>query len=75
MRITLHLHCKYRIDFAINYVFTTKPKLLVNIKTGRVINQIMKGNTIGYIINGKFYSLTKLRKNLEVIPKKDILPF
>lgn len=75
MRISLDLHCKYRISFATNYVFTTKPKLLVNTKSGKVINQIMKGSTIGYIVNGKFYSLTKLREYLEVIPKKEILPF
>ena len=75
MRITLDLYCKYRVNFATNYVFTIKPKLLVNMKSGKVINQIMKGSTIGYIINSKFYSLTKLREHLEEIPKKEILPF
>lgn len=75
MRISLELYCKYHISFATNYVFTIKPKLLVNTKSGKVINQIMKGSTIGYIINGKFYSLTKLREYLEEIPKKEILPF
>lgn len=75
MRITLDLYCKYRLDFANNYVFTIKPKLLVNMKSGKVINQIMKGSTIGYIINSKFYSLTKLREHLEEIPKKEIMPF
>lgn len=75
MRITLYLYCKYRIKFSPNYVFTIKPKLLVNLKSGRIINQIMKGSTIGYIVNGKFYSLTKLREYLEVIPKKEIMPF
>ena len=75
MRISLELYCKYRVSFATNYVFTKDPKLLVNTKSGRVINQIMKGSTIGYIINSKFYSLTKLREYLEEIPKKEILPF
>lgn len=75
MRITLDLYCKWRVNFATNYVFTTDPKLLINIKSGKVINQIMKGSTIGYIINSKFYSLTKLREHLEQIPKKEILPF
>jgi hypothetical protein len=75
MRITLDLYCKYHLDFATNYVFTTDPKLLINIKSGKVIKQIMKGSTIGYIINSKFYSLTKLREHLEEIPKKEILPF
>jgi hypothetical protein len=75
MRITLDLHCKYRVNFATNYIFTTEPKLLINMKSGKVIKQIMKGSTIGYIINSKFYSLTKLREHLEEIPKKEILPF
>ena len=75
MRITLDLCCKYRLNFAPNYVFTTVPKLLVNTKSGRIIKQIMKGSTIGYIINGKFYSLTKLRECLELIPVREKLPF
>lgn len=75
MRINLDLYCKYRLNFVPNYVFTTEPKLLVNTKSGRVIKQIMKGSTIGYIINSKFYSLTKLREHLELIPIKENLPF
>lgn len=75
MRISLELYCKYRIEFAPHYVFTNKPKLLVNLQSGKVINQVMKGSTIGYIIHGKFYSLTRLRDCLEVIPKTEMLPF
>ena len=75
MRITLDLYCKYRIKFSPNYVFTIEPKLLVNLKSGRIINQIMKGSTIGYILNGKFYSLIQLREYLEIIPSKETMPF
>jgi hypothetical protein len=75
MRITLDLYCKYCIKFAPNYVFTTDPKLLVNMKSGRVIKQVIKGSTIGYIINSKFYSLARLRECLEAIPVKETLPF
>lgn len=75
MHIALELNCKYRIKFAPHYVFTIKPKLLVNLQSGKVINQVMKGSTIGYVIQGKFYSLTKLRESIELIPKKEILPF
>jgi hypothetical protein len=75
MRISLEFHCKYRLNFAPNYVFTTNPKMLVNLKTNRIINQVMKGSTIGYVINGYFYSLDKLRKNLEIIPTKQFIPF
>jgi len=75
MDIHLKLSCKYRLDFAPHYVFTINHKLLVNLQSGKVIKQIMKGGSIGYVISGKFYSLTKLRENLEVIPKKEKKPF
>ena len=35
----------------------------------------MNGGSIGYCINGKFYSLKKLRNYIEKIPKKDYCPF
>lgn len=71
--ITINYTCKYQISFAPNYKFTTCG-LCYNSKTGRLIKQIIKSNCIGYIINSKFYSLTFLRKKLEII-KKDKLPF
>lgn len=66
--ITVQYTCKYQINFAPNYVFTTC-KLCYNLKSGRLIKQVIKSNCIGYIINGKFYSLTYLRNSLEGIPK------
>jgi len=47
---------------------------MVNLKTTRIINQVSKGGSIGYIINGKFYTLTKLRNSLVKI-KYNNLPF
>jgi len=57
-----------------NYVFIEKYNFLVNLKTGRILKQITKGGSIGYIINSKFYSLTKLRQSLARI-KKTYCPF
>lgn len=74
MRISLQFSCKYRLKFAPNYVFTERPKFMVNIKTGRVISQVSKGGSIGYIVDGKFYTLTRLRECLEVIRDEEI-PF
>lgn len=74
IRITLNFTCKYRVNFAPHYVFTTDPKMLVNTKSGKVIHQTIKGGSIGYIIDGKFYSLTKLREHLEQI-QTEKLPF
>jgi hypothetical protein len=52
-----------------------KPKMLVNLKTNRIINQTLKGGSIGYVIRGKFYSLTNLKNQIELIPTNEKLPF
>lgn len=75
MRIYLNFTCKWTIKNNENYVFTENPKMLVNLKTGKIINQISKGGSIGYIINSKFYTLTKLKSMLIKIKEKEKLPF
>jgi hypothetical protein len=72
--IYLKYSYKYRILFATNYVFTKCGKC-VNLKTNREIKQVMQGGSIGYSINGKFYSLTYLRGRLEKVPTKEKIPF
>lgn len=74
IRISISYTCKYRLKFATNYLWTICGKCYNN-KTGRLIKQIYKCGCIGYTINGKFYSLTRLRKSLELIPKKEYTPF
>ena len=68
MTITVNYIANYRLNFATNYVFT-KCGLCYNLRSGRLIKQILKGSTIGYVIKGKFYSLTFLRTKLEKIQK------
>lgn len=75
MRISLTFTCKWTIKNNENYVFTENPKMLVNLKTRKIINQISKGGSIGYIINSKFYTLTKLKLMLIKIKEKEKLPF
>ncbi len=65
---------KYRLKNNPNYVFSTC-KLCFNLKTGRLVKQITKGYTIGYLIDGKFKSLLQLKTELEIIPKKQFIPF
>lgn len=60
----------YQLNFATEYKFTTCNKLFNN-KTGRQIKQVYNNSCIGYNIRGKFHSLTRLRKSLELIPKED----
>ena len=59
---------KYRLKNNPNYVFSTC-KLCFNLKSGRLVKQIIKGYTIGYLIDGKFRSLMQLKTELEIIPK------
>lgn len=66
--ISIDYACKYRISFAKNYVFT-KCGICYNLDTKRVINQTINSRCIGYVINGKFKSLTYLKTNIELIKK------
>lgn len=70
---TKHI-AKYRLKSNPNYVYSND-NICYNIKTGRVIKQILKGSSIVYTISGKFKSLDKLRKDLELIPKIKYCPF
>ena len=74
MRIPLNFTCKYTLINHSNYVFVEKYNFLVNLKSGRIVNQIMKGGSIGYIIEGKFKTLTYLKTQLTKI-KKEKAPF
>ena len=64
----------WQINFATNYKFSECKKLF-NCRTRKEIKQIMNGGSIGYCINGKFYSLKKLKSCIEKIPKKEYCPF
>ena len=71
MRISLQFTCKWTLDFDFDFVFVERFNFLVNRKTGKILKQITKGGSIGYVIKGKFYSLTSLRQSLVKIEKQD----
>jgi len=71
--ITVVYTIEYVIDFAKHYGFT-KCKKCFNLKTGREIKQALKSACIGYYIDTKFYSLSKLRSHL-VKPIVNNCPF
>ena len=71
---TIKYVAKWQLQNNQNYVFT-KCGLCYNCKTGRLIKQVLKNQSIGYIINGKFFTLKTLKKQLQNIPKKETLPF
>ena len=64
----------WQIDFAPEYKFS-KCKKLFNCKNSKEIKQVMNGRSIGYCIRGRFYSLSKLRNQIEKIPKETFCPF
>ena len=70
----INIKFKWQIKGSEHYKFTVNKKLY-NCKTMREINRTVIGVTIGYCINGKFKSLKALRTQIELIPKKEILPF
>ena len=53
-----------------NYKWTKCGKCF-NTKTNREIKKILNGRSIGFCINGKFKSLSSLRKNLIPIQKTE----
>jgi phage shock protein PspC (stress-responsive transcriptional regulator) len=55
------------------YGFGTDKKLY-NVKRGRVVRKVLKGYTTGYNLNGKFYSLQRI-KSLIKRPEKITVPF
>jgi hypothetical protein len=71
MRINLVFTCKYTLSFDHDFVFVEKYNFLVNKKTGRILKQITKGGSIGYVLKGKFHTLTSLRQSLVKIAKPD----
>jgi hypothetical protein len=70
---TVTYSIKYVIDFADHYVFN-KHRECYNLRTGRRLKKVRKGGSIGYVIKGKFYSLTALRRHL-IKPKDSDCPF
>jgi len=64
---------KYVLDFSQNYAWLSNNDC-VNIKTGRTIKQVYVSGSIGYVIDGKFKSLSYLRKHL-IKPIKTDCPF
>jgi len=70
---TVSYAIKYVVSFADHYVFN-QHKEMYNTRTGRRIKKVVQGRSIGYNIQGRFYSLKKLRPYLTK-PKKQLCPF
>lgn len=63
----------WQLNFANEYQFTKCGKC-INTKRGKEVKRVLVGYSVGYCIKGKFYTLNKLRNNLEKI-QKESCPF
>lgn len=57
---------KWQLSFAPEYKFTPCGKC-INMKRGKEIKRVLVGYSVGYCIKGKFYTLNKLRGELQKI--------
>lgn len=53
----------------------TKCKKIINCQTNLIVKQSIRGGSCGYWINKKFIKRKDLNSFLELIPKKETLPF
>ena len=65
---------KWRIKFAPWYKISECGKAF-NTRTSRQLKEVYKNGMHGYCIQGKFWSKKRLRKEIELIPKNEPLPF
>lgn len=72
--VSVNYNLKWRLKFDHKYQWTECGKLF-NVQRGRIKRKVLNGSSIGYWIGVKFYTLTNLRKELELIPKEVELPF
>lgn len=74
-----YIDIKLRVKFVIknheNYKLC-EDNNLYNVKTNRKIKQVRNGGSLGFVISGKFYSITFLKQNKMFIkPTKTKIPF
>lgn len=69
---------KYRVFWQFkdyNHYKVTKCKKIINTKTSTILKQSIKGGQVGYWINKQFIKRKDLNNHLELIPKKEKIPF
>ena len=76
MTISITYEAKWRLKNNSRYVWTTCKKM-VDLATNREVKKTLFGNSnkAGYYVDGRFIKCVDLRSELELIPKKELLPF
>lgn len=67
--ISINYDLKWQIRNNEKYRWSTCKKLF-NVKTGRQIKKTLNCRSVGYWIDRKFITLSKLKNELEIIPKQ-----
>ena len=70
----IHIIPKWVIDGHPLYFFSEEKKLH-NIHTGKEVSPVLKGYTIGYNLNGRFYSRKQLKPLIKKYSEPKKLPF
>jgi len=68
----IEIATKYRFKKAHNYELTECKNMIVNTKTGRLVNITEKKRSFGAYINGKFIPLSKFNENIELIKQETL---
>lgn len=74
MSLSVNYADKWLIDGHPDYAVTYN-KIVYNIKRNKPIKKCYKLRSVGYWLNGKFYTINTLRPLLIRIVKKEQLPF
>ena len=74
MKIAIYFEAKWQFKDHTNYKITTCKKV-INTKTNRIIKGTKNGGSVGFFIAGKFYKKSDINRHIEVIPKKEWMPF
>lgn len=74
MKVAVYFTVKWQfIDYPIYKVSTCKK--IINSKTNRIIKGTKNGGSVGYWISAKFYKKSDINNFIQLIPKKEYLPF
>lgn len=74
MTLSITYADKWLIEGHPDYAITTNG-IVYNIKRGKPIKKCYKTRSIGYWLNGKFYTISSLMPLLKKIPTKQKIPF
>lgn len=74
MIVTVHFNVIWQFK-NVTHFKVTKCKKIINCQTNTIVKQSVRGGSCGYWINKQFIKRKDLNSHLELIPKKEKIPF